>query len=415
MIAALRRIALCAALACAAQAVHAQDDDVVSRVIVLRHGVRSPTSAPDALAVYANRAWTPWPVAPGVLTDHGSAGMTSLGKRLRQMMIDDRLGHGDCHDAWVVIADSTPRNRDSGAALVKGLMPGCHAGYLALDATQNNPLFHFGEKADKDDDAVTAAPDAWPPQALAELQSILLGCQGDACIADARAQHKKLLLDPSRDDAASRAKAMKAAGSLSENLMLEYAQGFPADRVAWGSGHATAIGRIITLHNLSFALGKKSMPAAAQAGSNLLAHVLATLQRSAGEQGVVAPLAPKGTRVTVLIGHDTNLANLAGLLDVDWHDARQPDDYPPGGALVFDLLRGKHGYALRVASWMPTLEALRQADLAPRDALVIHTLTLAPCPGQDACPLATATPWLQARLDASAIDPAMPALRVNQP
>jgi 4-phytase/acid phosphatase len=394
----------------------AGSEEIATRIIVMRHGVRSPTSSPDELAPYATRPWVAWPVAPGVLTEHGAQGITALGERFRRMLVADGLGRGQCDDAWLVIADSTPRNRASGAALVNGLQPGCRAGYLALAPDQNNPLFHFNEASSaKDDDVPVAVPFAWPPPALVELQSLLLGCSGDACLADARGQQRKLLLDPADDNDAARVKALKSAGSLSENLMLEYAQGFPLDKVAWGHGDAATIGRIITLHNLQFAASKKSMPAAARAGSNLLAHIVATLEQSTGAATSVAPLATGNTRVILLVAHDTNLANLAGVLDVDWHDPRQPDDYPPGGALVFDLLRQKNGYALRVSSWMPTLDALRKADFSDDASLVRHTSKLAPCRGRDACPLPDVTRWLQDRLDQASIDRAVPAMPVNQP
>jgi 4-phytase / acid phosphatase len=412
-----RSLLLCASLVAATLAMpaSAHGEEVVARVIVLRHGVRSPTSSPDELAPYANRPWTSWPVAPGVLTEHGTQGVTALGQRFRRMLLADGLGEGRCDDSWLVIADSTPRNRASGAALQRGLEPSCNNGYLALAAEQNNPLFHFNEKAGKDEDAPTAAPSAWPPAALAELQSILLGCEGNACLQEARTQHRKLLLDPAHDDAAARTKALKNAGSLSENLMLEYAQGFPQQQVAWGKGDAATIGRLITLHNLQFALAKKSMPAAASAGSNLMAHILATLQQSAGESPAVQPLAKAKTRVVLLVGHDTNLANLAGVLDVDWHDPRQPDDYPPGGALVFDLLKQNGEYTVRVASWMPTLDALRRADVSADTALIRHTLPLQPCHGKDICPLATVSTWLNQRMDRGSIDPSVPVMPAQQP
>lgn len=393
----------------------AQSEDVAARIVVLRHGVRSPTSSPGELAPYANRPWLAWPVAPGVLTDHGANGMLALGQRIARMLAADGLGHGSCTDPWLVIADSTPRNRASGSALVQGLRPACHAGYLALAPEQNNALFHFVDKSGAKDDDAAVPPSPWPPSALVELQSVLLGCHDAACLQGAGKQGRKLLLDPAHDDDATHAKSLKNAGSLSENLMLEYAQGFAPAQVAWGKGDAATIGRLITLHNLQFALAKKSMPSAAKAGSNLLAHIVATLQQAAGVRPAVAPLAPAGTRTILLVGHDTNLANLAGVLGVDWHDKRQPDDYPPGGALVFDLLKQKDGYALRVSSWMPTLEALRQADLHQENALVRHTLPLPPCHAQESCPLATVSTWLNSRLDAASIDPAIPAMPVNQP
>jgi 4-phytase/acid phosphatase len=248
---------------------------------------------------------------------------------------------------------------------------------------------------------------------LAELQSVLLGCTGDACLAQARSHQRQLLLDAA--DERARAKALKQAGSLSENLMLEYAQGFPAATVAWGRGDEATIGRLIGLHNLQFDLAKRRLPAAARGGSNLLAHILATLQQAAGIETPVAPLASRDARVVVLVAHDTNLAQLGGLLDADWLDSRQPDEYPPGGALVFDLVR-QHGIdSVRLSSWMPTPDALRRADASRPGALVQRTLGLPACDGKDSCPLAVFSAWIAQRLDRASYDPAMPALPANLP
>ena len=38
------------------------------RIVLMRHGVRSPTAGPAELAPYASRPWPAWPVAPGMLT-----------------------------------------------------------------------------------------------------------------------------------------------------------------------------------------------------------------------------------------------------------------------------------------------------------------------------------------------------------
>jgi len=43
-------------------------------------------------------------------------------------------------------------------------------------------------------------------------------------------------------------------------------------------------------------------------------------------------------RLIVIVGHDTNITNIAGMLDLFWLiPGYQRDDTPPGGALVFEL------------------------------------------------------------------------------
>jgi len=249
-------------------------DEVQLEVVLMRHGVRSPTKPESTYADYANARWPAWPVAPGMLTPHGRDGMTGIGARLRDQFVADALLGNTCPDTstFVVIGDSTPRNRESSEALLEGLTPGCTTGYKATEGSSNNPLFHYRESEDGAHPAEArpvrdSIPQ--PPSALAELQSTLLGCTQATCPTIAKRDGKRLLpADPE--------KAMKLAGTLSENLMLAFAQGMIMENVAFGRGGVDLLGRLITLHNDQFAATKKAMPAAAQAGSNLVAHIAAT-------------------------------------------------------------------------------------------------------------------------------------------
>ncbi len=386
-------------------------------IVVMRHGVRAPTQDPQALARYAAQPWPQWPVAPGTLTAHGAAGMQALGARYRQRWLADGVLAPDCDAAQVVlIADSTPRNHASAAAFGEGLQPGCRAQYLALPSAQNNPLFHYAagkdKNDDKDDDAVAAPlhPDAATRKRLGELQQVLSGCRGAACAAQAPGEDRPRLDDPQRlDDPAQAAKLLKTAGSLAENLMLEYAQGLPLAQVAWGRADAAALQRLIGLHNASFDHSKRALPAARAGGSNLLAHLLATLQAAAGQTPAVAPLAPAHTRALLLLGHDTNLAHLAGLLDVPGPVRGQPDAYPPGGALLLDLVRHGGRDYLQLRSVVPTLQALRD-NRFDGAGLRERRWPLPGCGRRLRCPLAVALPALQARLDTQQVQADVPEL-----
>ena len=377
----------------------------VAEIVLLRHGVRSPTSAPDAHAGYASQPWPSWPVAPGILTPHGHAGMQALGAFYRQRLIaSGNLGQTcPTADQLQVIADTTPRNKESAQAVIDGLVPGCHLSFLAMPGDDNNPLFHYvkGDK-DKDDDAASPALTEVSP-ALAELQAILLGCNDKACLTSASASGKKLLIE----DGKPTAKAGKLSGTFSENLMLAYAEGKPASDVAWGRAGAARLGKVIVLHNEAFARDKKSMPAAALAGSNLAAHILATLQAAAGEPATVAAFSTSGRGTFVLVGHDTNLANIAGVFGLDWHDTNRPDDYPPGGGLVFDLFNRGNQYVVKVSALMPSMDDLRGNQFGDMRPAKLH---VSGCDGHDACPLTTFTKAVTKSIDTSRVMPSLPAM-----
>ncbi|MBB3225885.1 4-phytase/acid phosphatase [Luteibacter sp. Sphag1AF] len=390
----------------AAEPALAAKDAARLEIVLMRHGVRSPTKPPETYAAYAVDAWPAWPVAPGMLTTHGAEGMTAIGRTYRASFAKAGLWNGACPaDARVVIiSDSTPRNRQSSAAFVTGLAPTCDGGFLGLDGDTNNPLFHYGAGDDKDAAITSTPPDA--PAELADLERVMLNCDAGKC-ADV-AGKTRLATDTPKAIAAS----MKMAGTLSENLMLSYVQGMPMQDVGWGRATEADVGKIVMLHNAQFAVTKKSQPAAAQAGSNLAAHMLASLNAAAGQPADAEPLAPAGTRAVVLMGHDTNLANIAGVLGLDWHDATRPDDYPPGGAVVIGLYEVKGGYEVRVRTVMPSLNALRTAQAGKAMTLVERPVALS-CAKRTACTLDEFKALVQRGSDPQRVDKGMPALSVQ--
>jgi 4-phytase/acid phosphatase len=65
-----------------------------------------------------------------------------------------------------------------------------------------------------------------------------------------------------------------------------------------------------------------------------------------------------------LCGHDTNLSNLSGMLGLSWRlPGYQPDDTPPGGALVFSIWQrpGAADYFVRAQYLAQTLEQMKDA------------------------------------------------------
>jgi len=75
-----------------------------------------------------------------------------------------------------------------------------------------------------------------------------------------------------------------------------------------------------------------------------------------------------GPRLTVLVGHDTNIGDLSGLLDFDFQvSGYAADTPPPGGAVGFELLSDRTGARyVRVVYRSQTLQQMR--ELTPLDA-----------------------------------------------
>jgi 4-phytase / acid phosphatase len=67
--------------------------------------------------------------------------------------------------------------------------------------------------------------------------------------------------------------------------------------------------------------------------------------------------------VLFLVGHDTNLATVAGVLGLNWIVDGRRDDTPPGSALLFELWRSSANgkLYLRIEFTAQTLDQMRDA------------------------------------------------------
>ena len=104
-----------------------------------------------------------------------------------------------------------------------------------------------------------------------------------------------------------------------------------------GTGRSRDAEELLALHTAASDLGRRSSYLATAQASNALAHILDTLQQAVTGKEVPGALGGLGDCAVILVGHDTNLANIAGVLNLNWLVDGRRDDTPPGGALVFEL------------------------------------------------------------------------------
>ena len=78
--------------------------------MVMRHGIRRPTSASPAPAGYTRETWPSWPVDYGLLTPRGAKGATLLGEADRAFYQRRGLFDGGCPSAGSIVlkASGTP-------------------------------------------------------------------------------------------------------------------------------------------------------------------------------------------------------------------------------------------------------------------------------------------------------------------
>ena len=357
-------------------------------VIVSRHGVRSPTGSADQLNQYSAQPWPKWEVLPGYLTPHGAQLMTVFGGYYRSYFAKQGLlSPTGCADAKYVsfYSGTDQRTVETGKSLAAGMFPGCSVSEQseqhALAEGQPDPLFHslaagvgqpdrdravasIGGRIGNDPAGLTEAYRS----ELEELQRILLGClPSSPCPGHAAA---KLLLDiPASLDAgkgdhlAELKGPLNTASTITENFLLEYTNAMPVDQVGWGRVDLATLKRLMQLHTAASDLTRRSSYLATVQASNVLVHILKTMEQAVTGTPVPGALGKPDDHAIVMVGHDTNLSNIAGVLDINWLIDGRRDDTPPGGALVFELWQSAtaSGYEVRAYYTAQTLEQMRQA------------------------------------------------------
>jgi len=344
-------------------------------VIVSRHGVRSPTWTSERLNPYAAEPWPQWSVPPGYLTPHGRALMQLMGAYYREWLSREHLlspqGCGDVGRVYIH-ADSEQRTLETGRALAEALLPGCAIAVHAEPEGSRDPLFDPIEAGIAKPDEELAA------KALRErlgdnpqhfLDSHRAAFEVLQFVLEERGSAPKKLFDlPEEISVSATGKSVQLHGplslasTLSENLLLEYVEGMQGKDLGWGRLNANNLLRILELHAVYADLTRRTPYLARARGSNLLDHILLSMEQAASGKALPGALGPPGTTLLILSGHDTNLSNLSGMLGLAWHlPGYQPDDTPPGGALIFSLWQQADTaqYFVRTQYLAPTLQQMR--------------------------------------------------------
>jgi 4-phytase/acid phosphatase len=380
-------------------------------ILLMRHGVRSPLHSNDELANLGAQPWPTWPVPPGFLTPRGADLMRLMGRYYRVLYGGRGLIQtDDCPPLNSVVAwtDTDERTRMTGAAVFAGMYPRCASPLLRNqdDPSIPDPLFFPTPSASCPMDfaanraAVLARIGGDFSSVLREYAPQLDLMQATLCPPglDTTSGHCGLpsappTIQPWKYGIISITGAIGVGSSVSENFLLESAEGMPASQVAWGrlAGDA-ALRDLLKIHRLHMDLTQKTLAIARQRGSNLLVQISAGLQDGHKFPGIRQLAEP--VRLGMLVGHDINIANVARLLNVGWQiPGFQPNEASPGGALAFELLRDvrTNRHYVRMAFYAQTLEQMRDKvalDLAHHPGMV--AVDLPACERdlfEKACPL----------------------------
>ena len=345
----------------ASPAVQADGDEVLQKlVIVSRHGVRTPIPGASELANWAAQPWPAWSEPPADLTPRGAQLVTLLGRYYRQYLAEQAVVMAagcPVRESVYVYADTTQRTKATAQALLDGFAAGCGLAYRSKADGGLDSLFHPLEAGVCKLDPMIAQTRVLERVAgdlnrttrdlrpsYDTLQTVLDCCKPALCSAFGRGERCTLpdlptaLLPQSDGKGIGLLGALEIASTTSELLLLEYADGKPAADVGWGRATNAQMLQTWRLHTEAYDLMQRTPYLARKKGSALLWRVAAAVT-SARQLGFGAPdPAVREAKFVAYVGHDTNIWNLASMMDVTWlQPGWQRNQTPPAGALMFEV------------------------------------------------------------------------------
>ena len=349
------------------------DGDLQAVIVLMRHGVRAPIENETRSNAYNGQAWPTWPTEPGVLTPHGSDALRRLAEFYRERY--STLLQGDTCDQSVfyVEANTTQRTIASAKAVLAGLSPQCKV-EVHSTVSSFNPLFSLSMNSDVDQQRIKDATSGrmadqpeWFVNAFArqleKMHTILMDCKGPGCnrtVPDFRSVQVQNGIATPRDPHIENPVVLGA--DFAENFLLQYTEGKPMKQVGWGRLSRADLNDLMQM-NTQFHDFILRTPYTAQVGaSHLAASIRDTILSATSGRPTPNELGSVKYRFILLVGHDSNLSWLGGLLRLDWLLPDQTfNATPPGSALVFEVRRSlvNSGSVVQVFFISQTLDQIR--------------------------------------------------------
>jgi len=408
--------AVCCALAVAGCS-SSEDDELLSAVVISRHGVRSPTTDLATLNQYTTRiqGFPTWPVpedGQGMLTEVGQRNAARLGAWYRDYYASRGLlpRRGNCPTTGKVYAYADVDQRT--IATAQGYLDGIFQG----EATPDCGVEVKSASGPVDPYIVTFATGKCAIDTAGDLAAFQSRTGGFAALTDAYSAELQLLQAITRSPTPlvnlpatvatagyvrfDRGTLFDVADNITETLQLEYAQGMPtvgcattpgAACVGWEAIPPGGLDDLMKLHVMNIQL-YSGLPSFAQVGStNLLTQVVGTMDQALSGAKNPNVLAPVQSTFTLFVAHDVNLAAISAFLGgLSWKaDGFIPDDPGPAGALVFELHRNEQTRQIGVRLYyvIASLDQMRdQTTLTLETPPQRIPLNIPACGGRDLCP-----------------------------
>ncbi|HHZ9202053.1 TPA: bifunctional glucose-1-phosphatase/inositol phosphatase [Klebsiella quasipneumoniae] len=369
-------------------------------LIMSRHNLRAPLANNGSVLEQSTaKAWPQWDVPGGQLTTKGGVLEVYMGHYMREWLAQQKLvTSGECppENAVYAYANSLQRTVATAQFFITGAFPGCgiavhHQPQMGTMDPTFNPVITDDSPAFREK-ALQAMEKERQGMQLTESYK-LLETMIDYRNSPSCKEKQVCSLSEGKDTFSAGyqqepgvSEPLKVGNSLVDAFTLQYYEGFPKDQVAWGEITSDKQWQVLSKLKNGYQDSLFTSTAVAQNVAKPLVKYI--------DNALVGEGASKA-KVTLLVGHDSNIASL--LTALDFKPYQLPGQYertPIGGKLLFQRWHdsGSNRDLMKIEYVYQSTEQLRNADpLTLQTPPQRVTLALNGCPVDDQgfCPLET--------------------------
>jgi glucose-1-phosphatase len=317
----------------------------LQQVLMLsRHNLRAPLADNGSVLEQSTRKpWPQWDVPGGHLTVKGGVLEAYMGHYTREWLAQQGLAKkSECpaSDEVLVYANSLQRTVATAQFFVAGAFPGCEIAVThqrkmgSMDPTFNPVIADDSESFNRHALAAMTSVEGTLvlKSAYQYLEKIIdyksaAACEGKTVCSLSGDMPNKFSAASGKEPAVSG--PLKVGNSMVDAFTLQYYQGFPEEQIAWGQIKTPDQWRALSAIKNGYQDALFTAPLVAR---EIAAPLLAYIRKS-----LIDPNKVPAPKVTLMVGHDSNVASLLSALDFKPYDlAEQNEKTPIGGMIVFE-------------------------------------------------------------------------------
>lgn len=377
-------------LASNAQAQTVPEGYQLQQVLMMsRHNLRAPLANNGSVLEQSTpNKWPEWDVPGGQLTTKGGVLEVYMGHYMREWLAEQGMvKSGECPqpDTVYAYANSLQRTVATAQFFITGAFPGCdipvhHQEKMGTMDPTFNPVI-TDDSAAFSEQAVAAMEKELSKLQLTDsyqlLEKIVNYKDSPAC----KEKQQCSLVDGKNTFSAKYQQEpgvsgpLKVGNSLVDAFTLQYYEGFPMDQVAWGEIKSDQQWKVLSKLKNGY---QDSLFTSPEVARNVAKPLVSYIDKALVTDRTSAP------KITVLVGHDSNIASLLTALDFKPYQLHDQNERTPiGGKIVFQRWHDSKANRdlMKIEYVYQSAEQLRNADALTLQAPAQRvTLELSGCP-----------------------------------